>query len=335
MPRRRRKRLRDVEPIGLGGRIVGAANRDFRRAGLIVPAHELGEIASRNRLETADEILDRRRVTVIALEIKIHAGAKRFRADQALQHAHDLGAFLVDGRGVEVVDLVIDLGPHIVRERPRVLGELRRAQRAHVADALDRRRAHVGGKILVAEDGQPLFEAKLEPVAAGHAIAGPVVKIFVRDHAFDIGVVVVGRGLRRSEDVFVVEDVEALVLHRAHIEIGDGDDVENVEIVFAPVSLLVPGHRALERVHCVMRALFAAMLDIDRKRDLLARRGDERIRDMAEIAGDQREQVGRLLVRIAPDGEVAAGPAPSPAVSRLPLDKSTGASARSASSRTR
>ena len=227
--------------------------------------------------------------------------------DQALQHAHDLGAFLVDGRGVEVVDLVIDLGAHIVREGPRVLGELRGTERAHVADALDRRRAHVGGKILVAEDGQPLFETELEPIAAGHAIAGPVMKIFVRDHAFDVGVVVVGRRLRRSKHVFVVEDVEALVLHRPHIEIGDGDDVENVEIVFAPISLLVPGHRALERVHRIMRALLAAMLDIDRERDGLARRRDERIRNMAKIAGDQRKQIARLLVRIAPDCEVAAG----------------------------
>ena len=128
----------------MAARIVSAANRDFRRAGLIVPAHELGEIAPRNRLETADEILDRRRRAVVALEIEIHAGAKRLGADQALEHAHDFRALLVDGRRVEIVDLVIDLRAHIVRERPRVLGELRRAQRAHVANPLDRRRAHVG-----------------------------------------------------------------------------------------------------------------------------------------------------------------------------------------------
>ena len=245
-------------------------------------------------------------MAVVAGEIKIHAGAKRLGADQALQHAHDLGAFLIDGRGVEIADLVIDLGAHIMRQRAGVLGELRRAQRAHVADALNRRGAHVSGKFLVAEDGQPLFEAELEPVAAGHAIAGPVVKIFVRDHALDAGVILVGRRLGRREHVFVVEDVEALVLHRAHIEVGDGDDVENVEIIFAPVSPLVPGHRPLERVHRVARALFAAVLDMDRKRDVLARGGDEGIRDRTQIARDQREQVAWLLVRIAPDGEVAA-----------------------------
>ena len=147
LPWRRRKRLRDVEPVGLGGRIVGAANRDSRRARLAIPTHELGEIASRNSLETTDEILDCRRVAVVAGEIKIHAGAKRLGADQALQHAHDLGAFLIDGRGVEIADLVIDLGAHIMRQRAGVLGELRRAQRAHVADALNRRASACQRKI--------------------------------------------------------------------------------------------------------------------------------------------------------------------------------------------
>src|ERR1700754_3619655 len=78
LPRRRRKRLRDVEPIGLGGRIVSAADRDLWRTRLLVPAHELRKIAPRDRLETADEILDRRSGSVIVLEIEIHAGAKRF-----------------------------------------------------------------------------------------------------------------------------------------------------------------------------------------------------------------------------------------------------------------
>ena len=307
LPRGRSERLGDVEPIGLRRGVVGAADRDLRRAGLAVPAHEAGQIASGNRRETADEILDRGRLAVVTREIKVHAGAERLSADQALEHADDLGALLIDRGGVEVADLVIDLGAHIVREGARVLGELRRPQRANVGDALDRRRAHVGRELLIAEDGQPLLEAKLEPVPAGHAIAGPVVKILVRDHALDAGVIVVGRRLRRSEDIFVVEDVEALVLHRAHIEIGHRDDVEHIEIVFAPVSPFVPGHRTLERVHRVAGALLAAVLDVDCERDVAARRGDEGIGDVAEIAGDEREQVARLLVRIAPDCVVASG----------------------------
>ena len=86
---------------------------------------------------------------------------------------------------------------------------------------------------MVAEDRQPLLQAELEPVAAGDPVARPVVEIFMRDHRLDMRVIGVGRGRGRGEDIFVVEDVEALVLHRAHVEVGDGDDIEHVEIIFA------------------------------------------------------------------------------------------------------
>ncbi len=65
-------------------------------------------------------------------------------------------ALVVDRRGVEVVDLVINFRPHRMGERAGVLDELVRAQRAHVADPLHRARALVGGKFLVAEDGEAL-----------------------------------------------------------------------------------------------------------------------------------------------------------------------------------
>jgi hypothetical protein len=75
------------------------------------------------------------------------------------------------------------------------------------------------------------------------------VEILVRDDALDRGVVGVGRALGLGEHQLVVEDVEPLVLHRAEVEVGDGDDVEHVEVVLAPEAALVPGHGALERVH--------------------------------------------------------------------------------------
>ena len=80
-----------------------------------------------------------------------------------------------------------------MRQRAGILGELVGAQRAHVADALDRARALIGGEFLVAEDRQPLLQAELEPVAAGDAVAGPVVEVFVGDDRLDAGEVVVGR----------------------------------------------------------------------------------------------------------------------------------------------
>ena len=193
-----------------------------------------------------------------------------------------------------------------MRQWPRVLDELRGAKAAHVADALDRARAHVGGELLVAIDGQAFFQAKLEPVAAGDAVAGPVVEIFVRDHRLDAGIVGVGRGVGTRQHVFVVEDVEALVLHRPHVEVGDGDDHENIEIVFAAEALLVPAHRALERVHGVAAAVLLARLDIDAQHDVAPRHGAEFVLDVHEIAADQRKQIRRLLERVVPDGEMAA-----------------------------
>ena len=121
----------------------------------------------------------------------------------------------------------------------------------------------IRGEFLVAKDRQSFLQAELKPVAAGDAVAGPIVEVFVCDHCLDAAEIGVGRGRRRSEDVFVVEDVEALVLHRPHVEGGDGDDHENIEVVFAAESLLVPAHRALEAVHGVEAAIFFSGLHID------------------------------------------------------------------------
>ena len=101
----------------------------------------------------------------------------------------------------------------------------------------------------------------------------------MRDDGFDVGEICIGRGLGQSEHVFIVEDVEALVLHRAHVEVGHGDDAEHVEIVFAAECFLVPTHRALQGVHRVAGAILLAVLDIDAQRDLASRCSGEAIVD--------------------------------------------------------
>ena len=60
---------------------------------------------------------------------------------------------------------------------------------------------HVGGELLVAEDGQAFLQRQLEPVAAGDAVAGPVVEILVRDHGLDVLVVDVGGGVRAGQQM--------------------------------------------------------------------------------------------------------------------------------------
>ena len=193
-------------------------------------------------------------------------------------------------------------------ERSGVLGKLCRAQRPRVGDALDGARTLIGGEFLVAKDGQSLFQTELEPVATGDAVSGPIVEIFVCDDRLDTGIIDIGSGLRQGEHIFVVEYVEPLVLHRAHVEVRHSDDIEDVEIIFAPERLFVPGHRPLQRIECIGGACFLTVLDIDRKIDLAARYRDELVPDRTEIAADEGEEVARFGMGVVPDREMPRRP---------------------------
>ena len=166
-------------------------------------------------------------------------------------HADHLGALFVDRRGVEIVDLEVLVRTHRMRHRACILGELRATQIVHGRNPLDGARAHVRREFLVAKHGQAFLQRQLEPVAAGDPVAGPVVEVFVADHAFDRLVVAIGRRGRIGEHKLAVEDVETFVLHRAHVEIVGAEDHEAVEVVFPPVALLIPAHRVLQRFHRV------------------------------------------------------------------------------------
>src|SRR5690242_20694722 len=109
---------------------------DLRRARLRIPAHELGEVAAANVGKTLHELLNRRRLAIVTGEVEIHSRAKEIRSEQRPEHTHDLGTLLVNRGGVEVIDLVIKRGPYRMRERSRILDELRCTQLTHVADAL-------------------------------------------------------------------------------------------------------------------------------------------------------------------------------------------------------
>ena len=191
-------------------------------------------------------------------------------------------------------------------------------------DALHRAAALVGGELLVAIDRQPFLQRELEPIAAGDAVAGPVVEILVRDDRLDALVVGIRRRLGPRQHVFGVEDVQALVLHRAHVEVGHGGDVEHVEVVFEPEGFLVPGHRLLQRAHRVAAAVLVAAAHPDGERNLAAGAGDEAVGHRHQVAGDQREQVAGLRMRIDPDRAVAAVLRNVVAPCGLPFDSSTG-----------
>src|SRR3546814_2668373 len=122
------------------------------------------------------------------------------RTDTLFPYTTLFRSLLVDGAGVEVVDLDVGVGPHRMRGRAGILGKLYGAQQPDIGDALDAAVVHIGRELLVAEHRQAFLQRQLEPVAAGDAVAGPVVEIFVRDDALDALEVGVGSGRRVRQD---------------------------------------------------------------------------------------------------------------------------------------
>jgi len=115
-----------VEPDLLDAVVPGSApcvDEALARGVLVADGPALG---FRHELirEALHEMLDGRRLAVVAGEIKIHSLAELVRAEQRLEHPHHLGALLVDRGGVEIVDLVIERRPHRMGERSRILDEL-------------------------------------------------------------------------------------------------------------------------------------------------------------------------------------------------------------------
>ncbi len=319
LPRGRCAGLLEGQGVAARGGIEDAARAHRRRAGLRVPALE-GVQAQRERAvgvgvgDGLHEVVAGHGLAVVAPEIQRQGAREARAADQGRGHAHDLGALLVDGGGVEVVDLDVAVGPHRVRHRAGVLGELQLAQLPHVGDAAHctggRRRCtavgrrgvggHVGAELLVAPDGEPFLQRELEPVAAGHAVAAPVVEVFVADDTLDAVVVVVGRGGRAGQHVARVEQVEALVLHRAHVEVVDRDDHEALEVQRQAEARLVPGHRRDQRAQRVLGLAEVAAAHPDLQQVLAAGAAADALLARDEVGGDQREQVARLGVRVVP-----------------------------------
>src|SRR5205085_2191404 len=108
-------------------------------------------------------------------------------------------------------------------------------------------------------------------------------------------------------DKLVVEDVESLIFHRAHVEIGHRDNHESIEVVFPAERGLVPAHGALERLHRVGAARLFARLYINPERHISAGPGAKAVFDTCKPAADESKQIGRLWERIVPERKVTPG----------------------------
>ena len=62
------------------------------------------------------------------------------------------------------------------------------------------------------------------------------------DHPFDPLEIGIGGRLRLGQYVFGIKDVQALVFHRPHVEVINGDDHVAVQVVLQAIGFLVPAH---------------------------------------------------------------------------------------------
>ena len=310
-----RAALAQRQRVGLRCGIVAAAGMQYRRAGLAVPALEHLQLCGQRAVRVGighglGKVVAGDGLTVMALEIQVHALAEAVAAYQRLVHAHHLGAFLVDGGGVEVGDFLVLIRTHRMRHGAGILAELHRAQAAHIADAAHGARARAAGQVfaefLVAEHRQAFLQAQLEPVAAGDAVAGPVVEVFVADHAGDAVVVVIGGGGGLGQYVLGVEDVQALVLHRAGVEVAGRHDHEALQIQRQAKACLVPGDALQQGLHGVFGLVQIAGAHEYLQQMLLAATAHDALLARHQRCCHQGKQVAGLPERVVPHGEVAA-----------------------------
>ena len=224
-----------------------------RRTGLAVPMAELSEIKARQRgalrpdllsriLHGLHEIVAGGGGAVMTAHIKRHAAHERLLTEQGMEHPDHLRSLFVNRGGVEVIDRLIMIRLNGMRRWTGIFTELRVAQQRNILDPLHSSGMQIRSKTGITEHRKPFFQRELKPVAAGDAVAGPVVEILMANHTLDALELRIGGGGRIGEHQLGVEDIEALVLHRAHVEMAHRHDVELIEVVFEPIALLIPEH---------------------------------------------------------------------------------------------
>jgi hypothetical protein len=112
---------------------------------------------------------------VVAANVEIHAAAKPLFADQRMDHAHQFGALVVDGRRVEIVDADIAVRPYRMGEWAVILGELDGADAWHVEPFRNEIAARQYLDLAIAESGNEPVTIRRAKAAmnAGSAIASP------------------------------------------------------------------------------------------------------------------------------------------------------------------
>ena len=112
-------------------------------------------------------------------------------------------------------------------------------------------------------------------------------EIFVGNHALDPLKLAIGGGFGVGEHQLGIKNIEAFILHRAHIEVTHRHDVELIEVVFEAVALLIPGHRAFQGRHGVGGVRPIAGFHMDAQGHGAAAGGDEAVCYLLKLARHQ------------------------------------------------
>ena len=107
-----RARLSDVQPELFCRLIINTADIENRRSCLLVPAPKLVEVDIIGIAHGSQEIIRGHRLTVMPLEIEIHAFPEALFTKQPVIHANHFSTLVIDRGGVEVIDLDVRLGSH-------------------------------------------------------------------------------------------------------------------------------------------------------------------------------------------------------------------------------
>ena len=208
-------------------------------------------------------------------------------------------ALTSSGKQRQAKSALTSFRPDRVGHRPVILGELHLTHRFDVLDPLDGFVRGIRREANVAVHGQAFLEGQLEPIPARDTVARPVVEVLVGNDPFNTSHGRIRRRRWQGEDALGVEDVEALVFHGTHVEVGHGHDIEKGQVVLAPKLLLIPSHGLLDALHRKAKLIDELVFRVDADLYiLLAPFGGKPTAQESEVPRHQGKQIRWLWERV-------------------------------------
>ena len=180
-----------------------------------------------------------------------------------------------------------------------VIRELVAPQCFHLPDSLDGPHGQALVVSLVSETGQAFFQTELEPIPAGHPVAGPVVKHFMGNNSLDNQEIAIRGGVLISDDTLCSKEVQPLVLHCIAVT-NQCNDVVSVQVIFESIRPLIPSQSPLQRSHGMIALICQIGFDIDIQLNTASTNRIVVVFQTAQLAGKNGENVAGFGYRIVP-----------------------------------